>query len=93
METAVAGRHRLIVAGMGPGAPEYMLPAAMNALAEATVLVGHLTLTPGRAKRPMQSQVISGVRLPLSAVNWKRQMFVCWYQAIQAIIPCWMPCG
>ena len=40
MENAVADCHRLIVVGMGPGAPEYMLPAARIAITEANVLVG-----------------------------------------------------
>lgn len=32
--------HRIIVAGIGPGNPDYMVPAARQAIAEARVLVG-----------------------------------------------------
>jgi len=32
--------HRIIVAGIGPGHPDYMVPAARKAIAEANVLVG-----------------------------------------------------
>lgn len=60
METAVAGRHRLIVVGMGPGAPEYMLPAAMDALAEATVLVGGKRALDSYAKPGQKTYAITG---------------------------------
>lgn len=32
--------HRLIIVGIGPGAPDYLLPAAQRAIAQAEVLVG-----------------------------------------------------
>ena len=32
--------HRLIIAGIGPGSPDYILPAAWRAIERATVLVG-----------------------------------------------------
>lgn len=32
--------HRLIIAGIGPGSPDYILPAAQQAIAEASVLIG-----------------------------------------------------
>lgn len=35
-----AAFHRIIVAGIGPGNPDYMVPAARQAIAEAQVLVG-----------------------------------------------------
>ena len=32
--------HRLIIVGIGPGSPDYLLPAAQRAIAQAEVLVG-----------------------------------------------------
>ena len=32
--------HRLIIVGIGPGSPDYILPAAQRAIAQAVVLVG-----------------------------------------------------
>ena len=32
--------HRLIIAGIGPGSPDYILPAARRAIERAEVLVG-----------------------------------------------------
>ena len=32
--------HRLIIVGIGPGAPDYILPAAQRAIAQAEVLAG-----------------------------------------------------
>ena len=32
--------HKIIVAGIGPGAKEYVIPMAMQAINEAKVLVG-----------------------------------------------------
>ena len=32
--------HRLIIVGIGPGSPDYILPAAQRAIAQAEVLVG-----------------------------------------------------
>jgi cobalt-precorrin-7 (C5)-methyltransferase len=32
--------YRLIIAGIGPGSPDYILPAAWQAIERATVLVG-----------------------------------------------------
>ncbi len=35
-----SGLHRILVAGIGPGHPDYMIPAARQAIADARVLVG-----------------------------------------------------
>jgi len=35
-----ASAHKIIVAGIGPGNPDYMLPAALSAIRSAKVLVG-----------------------------------------------------
>ena len=41
MDKAVkAGEHHIIVAGIGPGNPQYMVPAARAAIRDAQVLVG-----------------------------------------------------
>lgn len=39
-ERAVLPSHRIVVAGIGPGNPHYMVPAARAAIEEARVLVG-----------------------------------------------------
>ena len=40
METVPVSKHKIRVIGIGPGAPEYLLPAAARAIEEARVLVG-----------------------------------------------------
>lgn len=39
-EQAACSPHRIIVAGIGPGNPQYMVPAARDAIKDAHVLVG-----------------------------------------------------
>lgn len=40
VDTQMREPHHIIVAGIGPGNPDYMVPAARQAIAEARVLVG-----------------------------------------------------
>lgn len=60
MEIAGVNGHRVIVAGMGPGAPEYMLPAARVATNAAEVLVGGRRALAAYAKPGQRTYAITG---------------------------------
>lgn len=60
METAGVNVHKIIVTGMGPGAPEYMLPAARQAIEAAPVLVGGKRALASYARGGQKTCAITG---------------------------------
>lgn len=50
--------HKITVAGIGPGSPDYMLPAASRAIAAAKVLVGSKRALETLAPRGAETKVI-----------------------------------
>ncbi|MBO4853294.1 MAG: precorrin-6y C5,15-methyltransferase (decarboxylating) subunit CbiE [Schwartzia sp.] len=52
--------HRVIVAGIGPGHPDYVLPAALRAIREAKVLVGGSRALSDFAREGQRTMTIRG---------------------------------
>lgn len=52
--------NEIIVAGIGPGHPDYMLPAAARAIREAQVLVGGRRALSQFARKGQRTRVVTG---------------------------------
>ena len=68
--------NEIIVAGIGPGHPDYILPAAARAIHEAKVLVGRRKKAEIEAKKAAirAEDIAKGVFVPVSSLPQREPM-------------------